>query len=390
MDPFGLIYRLISFTPPGGTEQQVIASEDRPEPLILRCREGEWVQVTLENHLPEWYHPKPEPFAPEVPVEEINPFSHRPERRVSTQVSMHADLVLYDVRTSDGANVGRNLPQTADKGESVTYTWHAHRPPNTNANEPLGPALLQDMADFRNHRHHGLIGALVVEDRYATPLRVESGLSTATGTTEAWHGSRATVSSESRINPRSVRGSSAASPGWASPVPAGQHPLARCGRSAGCRRGRLDKEDQGQKGFNYRSEPVGPNVDPNFDPKADVAPGEWPSQEHPLGDWLSNPAPATPVFIVPEKSKVHLHLVGACDKPRNHSFTVHGVSWPEWRFLPENNRRPVSSESAITTGTARTFEFPPLFAGDHAYRSGVLKWDVLEGLWGSCGCPKVW
>jgi hypothetical protein len=42
----------------------------------------------------------------------------------------------------------------------------------------------------------------------------------------------------------------------------------------------------------------------------------------------------------------------------------------------------VSSESAITTGTARTFEFTPQHTGDHAYRSGVLKWAVTQGLWG--------
>jgi hypothetical protein len=144
----------------------------------------------------------------------------------------------------------------------------------------------------------------------------------------------------------------------------------------------LDKEDQGQKGFNYRSEPVGPNVDPSFNPEAGIAPGEWPTQEHPSGDWLTNATPATPIFMVPVENTVRLHLVGACDKPRNHSFTVHGVAWKESRFLPENSRRLVSSESAITTGSARTFEFTPRFAGDHAYRSGVLKWDVSQGLWG--------
>jgi hypothetical protein len=129
-----------------------------------------------------------------------------------------------------------------------------------------------------------------------------------------------------------------------------------------------DHEDQGQKGFNYRSEPVGPDIQQILQGKSE--------------GWLSNPNPATPVFSVPEQSTVRLHLVGATDKPRNQSFTVHGVAWREHRFLGEQEGPCVSSESAITTGTARTYEFKVYGAGDHAYRSGILKWAVPQGLWG--------
>lgn len=134
----------------------------------------------------------------------------------------------------------------------------------------------------------------------------------------------------------------------------------------------VDQEDQGQKAFNYRTEPVGPNVDPSYNPKG---------LQHPEV-WLANPSPATPVWHVPQGAWVRLHLIGATDKPRNQSFTLHGVTWPEWRFLPPSRAPRVASESAITTGTARTFEFRPEHPGDHAYRSGILKWAVPQGLWG--------
>lgn len=388
VDPFGLIYRLVSFTPPNGTEQPVQEPDiiEQPEPLILRCREGEWVEVTLENRLPPWFQPEPEPFAPEVPVEERNPFSHRPERPVSTQVSMHADLVLYNVLESDGANVGKNPLQTAAKAGSKTYTWHAYRPPGTNAGEPLGPVLLQDMADFRNHRHHGLIGALIVEDENATPFAVEPGQPTATGSDEMWYGSRATVvvkPSGEKPGDRFEEAVLLLQDGLRLYLNGIIHfPIADAPPGVG--EDETDDEDQGQKGFNYRTEPVGAMIDPSYDPNnsEDIPPSEWPNNGNPHGDWLSNPSPATPLFVVPVNRKVRLHLVGGCDKPRNHSFTVHGVSWSEWRFLPQGARRPVSSESAITTGTARVFEFTPQHAGDHAYRSGVLKWAMPQGLWG--------
>lgn len=43
--PFGLIYRLLSVTNPDGTSYEV-PTPTVPEPLVLRCREGEWVRVT--------------------------------------------------------------------------------------------------------------------------------------------------------------------------------------------------------------------------------------------------------------------------------------------------------------------------------------------------------
>ena len=42
----------------------------------------------------------------------------------------------------------------------------------------------------------------------------------------------------------------------------------------------------------------------------------------------------------------------------------------------------VSSESAITSSSVRTFDFTPTHKGDHAYRNGVLKWAVPQGMWG--------
>ena len=374
VDPYALIYRVTKITGPDGKSLKVHSS-DPPEPLILRCVEGETVELTLENCMEEGTVLRPEPFAPEVPVEARNPFSHRPERPVSSQVSMHADLVLYDVRESDGANVGKNgNDQSARPQGKVVYRWRAFRPPTTDggeteATEALGPLLLQDMADFRNHRHHGLVGALIVEPEGTRPLHVRQGEATAVDMTEAWNGARATLLSSKgeRVEEavlllqnglrHFLRGNIHA--------PISDEP-------PGIGEDDVDAEDQGQKGFNYRSEPVGPIGDWNRD---DTSNGQAPE------DWLSNPRPATPVFHILQGRKTRVHLLGACDKPRNHSFTIHGVTWPEWRFLSAGRPR-VASESAITTGTARTFEFTPLHEGDHAYRSGVLKWDVVQGLWG--------
>jgi FtsP/CotA-like multicopper oxidase with cupredoxin domain len=380
VDPFGLVYRLEAITDQDGVHYPVQAS-DSLEPMVLRCREDEWVKVTLVNKLPNGVTLRPEPFAPQVPVEEVNPFSFRPERPVSSQVSLHADLVTYDVTQDDGATVGRNPRQTVKPGEERTYAWNPARPrrrgdePEPNAGEPLGPVLLQDMADFRNHRHHGLIGALVIEKTDATPYAAAKDEATASaGAPEAWNGARATVVRTGALPPEAERFEEVVlllqdglrlflRGNIHLPIPdeAPAH-----GEEA------VDHEDQGQKAFNYRSEPVGPSADPGFDS----------SGSNPPGDWLANPNPATPVWRVPAGQRVRFHFVGASDKPRNHSFTIHGVTWPEWRFKSKKVLPRVASESAITCGTGRTFEFTPQNPGDHAFRSGVLKWAVPQGLWG--------
>jgi len=353
VDPFGLVYRLVSVQGPGERAARAVKSNP-DEPLVLRCREGEQVEVTVVNQLPAGL--KPEPFAPEVPVEKA-------DRPVSRQVSLHADLVLYDVTQSDGANVGFNPPQTVLPGQERTYVWRATRPPDpeVNAGEPLGPVLLQDMADFRHHRHHGLVGALIIEAPDATPYAVGPGAATAAADApEAWHGTRATVVQGATRSEEVVllmqdglRLYLHGNVNFPLPDDPDSAPL------------EADAEDQGQKGFNYRSEPIGPLFIPTGSKYS-----------------LDNPDPATPVWCVPAGRQVRFHLVGALDKPRHYSMTVHGVTWPEWRFLSPTGEPRVSSESAISCGTARTFEFTPPHPGDYAYRSGVLRWAVAQGMWG--------
>ena len=330
------------------------------EPLVLWCQEGEDVVVELKNCLPE--NLRVEPFAPEVPLE-------RPDRPVSRHVSLHADLVTYDVQVHDGANIGLNPPQTVPPGQIREYRWNTSRP--TNSPDPLGPVLLQDMADFRNHRHHGLVGALVVLPADATPHPVAPGVATADLNLEQWHGPRMTVTRKSDDPSQKdlvteemvllmqdglrLFLNADSKPGFPLPDPPAEEA------------GEAEHEDQGQKALNYRTEPIGPV----FDPRG--------------SDYSLNKEPATPIWQVLAGSKVRFHLVGALDKPRAHSFTIHGVSWPENRFRSNGVWQPapmVSSESAITSGSVRTFEFTPTHQGDHAYRNGVLKWAVPQGMWG--------
>ncbi len=180
--------------------------------------------MELVNTLPAGL--APEPFAPTVPVDDG-------DRTVSRHVSLHADLLLYDVRQSDGAT----------EEELVV--------------------LLQD----------GL--CLYLDGNTAFPVP---------------------------------------------DVPADPGAL------------ETEHEDQGAKGLNYRSEPIG-------GPR-----------------WLRLPTPATPTWRVRPGASVVLHLVTATDKPRGHSFTVHGHTWPAWPHAGAASPR-TGAVSALTTGTVETLRF---------------------------------
>ena len=359
IDPYALVYEVVDTFAEPCPDFDLTTPEDL-EPLVLWCREGEEVVIELQNCLPDGL--RVEPFAPEVPLE-------RPDRPVSRQVSLHADLVTYDVTEHDGANVGFNPPQTVPPGQIREYHWDTSRP--ADSQDPLGPVLLQDMADIRHHRHHGLVGALVVLPADATPHPVPQGQPTAPSGAAGWYGPRMTVTRDGTSLPEEDRVTEQmvllmqdglrlflnadGRPGFPLPDPPEEEA------------GEAEKEDQGQKGFNYRTEPIGPI----FDPRG--------------SDYSLDKTPATPIWRVPAERKVRFHLVGALDKPRAYSVTIHGVTWPEHRFQspagPQTTPM-VSAESAITSGSVRTFEFTPTQEGDHAYRSGVLKWAVPQGMWG--------
>ena len=74
----------------------------------------------------------------------------------SDRVSLNPQFLNYDPVASSGVNVGYNaVEQTAAPGECIRYLWHADR--------EYGTCLLTSFGDLRNHRHHGLFGAIIIE-----------------------------------------------------------------------------------------------------------------------------------------------------------------------------------------------------------------------------------
>jgi hypothetical protein len=345
-DPYGLIYQLDDETPKNDKNNHdtsrpplsdsVIKSQE--EPLVLRCERGEWVEITLKNKFPQNMQPEPDP--PELPLDERN-------RNVSNRVSMHANSLVYDVRDSDGTTVGLNKDQTIGPGDEIKYRWYADRE---------GVVYLQDMADFRNHRHHGLIGALVVEPTGTMPTSPQSQL---TGARANMQFNNDTINEIVLFIQDGLRLFLFGSPRF--PLPDAEQNISE----------EVDYEDEGHKAFSYRVEPI--------------------RVLNPKNRALQINEPATPLIQVSPNAKIWLRLVVAADKPRNHSFNIHAHAFYLEKDIEETEPKPndpetlikTSSIGGLTTGSVHNLFFKAnRVPGDYAYRTGVLKWHLEQGLWG--------
>ncbi|MBV9139636.1 MAG: multicopper oxidase domain-containing protein [Pseudonocardiales bacterium] len=310
VDPYGLCY--------------VVDGEPVEGPLVLRCRAGEWVEITLINELEGT--PPASAFDPPLMAKD-DPGS----RVLSGRVSLHPTLLRYNVRTDDGTNVGYNADSTVKPGGSHTYYWYADQP---------GVVLLRDHADVVSHLRRGLVGALVVEAADATPYDPETGR-------ERWVGEQAVVR---RLDAETVRELVLISQDGLRLYHDGDltQPVSDLFSDS--------KDDAGQKAYNYRTAAL-----------------------HPLHPVLADPAPPTPLLHCRVGDQLVIHLAIGGSRSRNQCFTVHGQVWD----VSEVGHGPyVSTIGALAAGSTRTVRFRASYPGDYLYRTGNLHWGVSEGWWG--------
>ncbi|PWW25204.1 FtsP/CotA-like multicopper oxidase with cupredoxin domain [Geodermatophilus normandii] len=382
-DPWGLVYQRADRSEPVAAgpgaargDRRAVGVHDTGEPLVLRAHPGEWIRVTLLNEvlLPEDevdpYLPRfgPELLPPRVPLDER-------VRTVSPRVSLHACLLGYDVVSDDGSHVGFNRDSTVaplavrdDHGHEmaadpqagivVDRADHRHGASGPNwreywwyADDGLAPAgsmgqvcYLHDTADVRNHPHHGLVGAVVVEPRDLVPVHPRTGAERWSGTHVLLRRGGETLANEQVLFVRDgMRHFVAGNP--LVPVPDVEIDV--------------EAEDSGQKGVGYGSAVV----------------------HHPTG--MARSRPPTPVWAARVGDTLWLRLVGAADKPRNHTFTLHGLAWPAAPWVRDGRSVDwLGSLSGLTAATVHDIELTATRSGDHAYRTGVLKWALEQGIWG--------
>lgn len=285
------------------------------------------------------------------------------------ECGLHVHLVKFDVMAADGSSTGWNYLSGAScreavgpdlAGDAVSRIVGFHR---WVVDEEFGPCFFHDhlLANFR--QKHGLFAALIAEPFASQWLTTDQN-----GT--AWSDAEAVI-----VPPDAVSTSSGTLPPYREaclaigdfvPLHDGRgEPLNPPGELGG-------DDDPGAMAVNYRNAPLRFRGDERWSgPEARIVDGAGETVAHEKVLFLQE---------VPDDATVWLRLVSAADKPRNHTFTVHGVSWPS---APRPGPGPrAGAVGGITAGSVHDLVFDVEARGDHAYRDGVFRWSVEQGMWG--------
>ena len=155
-DPLGLVYVAV----PKG---QKYVPKPNVEPLVLRANAGDWIHVTLVNDF-KGTEPVFTTFeaASRFGLTYASPYNYI-KIASSPNVGLHAQLVSYDIRSSDGASIGNNPVQTAAPGKSVDYWWYAGLIEDGKQTPVEFGSINLLPSDPLMHVYRGLFGSLIVE-----------------------------------------------------------------------------------------------------------------------------------------------------------------------------------------------------------------------------------
>jgi hypothetical protein len=306
-------------------------------------------------------------------------------------VSIHPSLLRYDLRNNDGSFVGRNPDTTisarhqrdgghgshggAEPGAGLgigaytvdgeaegpgvviartdhsgfrnwrEYWWYADPAlaPVAARDGGMGQVCyLHDMADIRNHRHHGLIGAVIVLPADVEPFAPGSHGSQADG----WTSFSADIKDVKTRKLVAREGCWFMQDGLRFFVHGSHHapmPDVEPG---------VDPVDCGQKAVNYRSTPVHHGVVSDSEPLMTVTAGD----------------------------RIWLRVLGANDKPRQQGIVVHGAALEQAGWMGADSPL-VGALSGIAPCRAENFAFTLEQEGDHPVRSGSFLWATQQGMW---------
>jgi hypothetical protein len=307
----------------------------RVEPLVLRARAGECIEVTLTNRLPATPVDLPGYNTLPMIVDDFNANQVVPSRRVG----LHPQLVHYDMRNGgDGADVGRNPTQTVAPGRSIKYQWYA----GDAGPELAGGARRAVPVEFGatnlmssdpiKHSNKSAIGSLIIEPMCSEWEEDDDSTHAATVRRAALAGCgpryaftpfrEFVLQFQNDLNLRFGDGR---------PVPN----LAEA----------EDPEESGQKAFNYRTEPFWTRLcywpalplteGPNWPPASQCPQSNAPATRRlDMTNSLHNTQiggrdPVTPIFTAAAGQGVRFRVLHSGGHARNNTFMLHGHIWQE-------------------------------------------------------------
>ena len=361
------------------------------EPLILRARAGECIEVTLQNKLPAGTQYDLPGFNTLPMI--VNNFNNN-QIKPSAEVGLHAQGVFFDVTRSNGVNVGNNPVSTVKPGGApLKYQWYAGDV-TTRSTDNFGVfsaiefgATGLSSSDPIKHASKGLMGALIIEPTSTTWVEDAKSRASATisrSTTELFREhvmlfqndlnlryDGTMVSDTSRIGNPIDAVNGAAIPNLAE---------------------QEDAEDSGQKAVNYRTEPLWKRM--GYAPDTPLEQTRDVDFTNSLSNTQVGGDPVTPVFTSTPGQQVRLRLVHPGGHARNNVFMLHGHTWEEEPYTNASKTlgsNPLSKwhgsqygvgpgshfDFLLTTGAGGRFAV----TGDYLYRT-FMSSQFNGGIWG--------
>ncbi len=369
----------------------------RREPLILRARAGECIEIKLNNDIAASYTDLLDGWN-SVPmiVEDFN----TDQIRTSLEVGLHPQLVAFDVLTSDGTNVGLNPSQlgtqTVAPGQGVVYYWYAGTITGSTpiAVEFGGSGLTS--SDPIKHSNKGALGALIIEPPSAT--WTEDLVPETDGSVRLSRASASVYPSGSPgsdvkfkefvvvfqddLNLRFARGDY-------------PHTNSAFGPAVPNLVTNADPETSGQKAMNYRTEPLWYRA--GWSPETSGEDTRNFTQFHLLmeNSWVGQD-PETQVFEANQGNPVRMRIVHPAGHELPIVFDLHGHIWEEYPILAGSNStiqgsNPVCEWKGVRDGLGASDHFDALLkggaggmigvSGDYLYRDYTPA-HLDDGLWG--------
>ncbi|MEW5851480.1 MAG: copper oxidase [Myxococcota bacterium] len=342
------------------------------EPLILRANAGDCISVRLENRLPAGAMPDFDGFNTlPMLVDNFNANQVRP----SSRAGLHAQLVEYDVTTSDGVDVGFNPRQTVREGRVETFRWFAgilsvdSRRHRVATPVEFGAINLLS-SDPIKHSNKGAVGALIVEPKGSTWYEDAGTRASATIVKrDGTYFREFVMVLQTDVNLRFSDDSA---------IPN----LAR----------EEDAEDSAQKGVNYRSEPLWQRL--GFAPDAPAEVTRNVDFSAALSNAQVEGEPVTPIFTARPGESVRFRLLEPGGHARNLVFAVQGHQWQEEPYAGKSTRiahNPLSEIRSAQEGLGPSNHFdvvlehgaggPFRVEGDYLWRDRAA-FAFAGGIWG--------
>ena len=344
------------------------------EPLVLRANAGDCIKIELSNRLPKTLGDAPgDALMPKIVSLNVEQDPKEKERgakdvQPSSFVTLHPQLVSYNVSNYNGAAVGLNGESPVAAGtRGLPSYWYAgvvRVKGNTLKHDPyeFGAINLTSWGDIINQPSHGLVGTLIIEPNEATYHDPSTGAQVSNGgisalirypengTTHSFREHVVMYRDGLNLHYTESKGST--------------HPLPDC---------RIcdDSYDLGDKAFNYHTAPFQARL--GQAPDANLNEAFYPTN---FFTPQYKPIPTTEYNAIPGE-EVRFRLLQPHGRARQHAFLLYGHDFED--LLPKYGS---AHSPLISVGKAMTVRIPKAHEGYWLYRDGPNQmWS--GGLWGS-------